>query len=79
MLEAYQEHVMQRAAEGIAPKALNAEQVQALTELLVAPPAENTIDLVALLSDRVPAGVDDAAYIKAGFWPRWQRTKFNLL
>ena len=67
MLEAYQEHVMQRAAEGIAPKALSAEQVQALTELLVTPPADNTVDLVALLSDRVPAGVDDAAYIKAGF------------
>ena len=67
VLEAYQEHVMQRAAEGIAPKALTAEQVQALTELLVTPPADNTVDLVSLLSDRVPAGVDDAAYIKAGF------------
>ena len=56
VLEAYQEHVTQRAAEGIAPKALTAEQVQALTELLVTPPADNTVDCLATLqTDKVCA------------------------
>ena len=39
MLEAYREHVAERAGQNIPPKPLNAEQVAALVELLKNPPA----------------------------------------
>ncbi len=67
MLEAYRKHVEERAAEGIPPKPLNAEQVNALVELLKEPPAGEEDWIVDLLVNRVPAGVDEAAYVKAGF------------
>ena len=67
MLEAYRKHVDERAVEGIPPKALNAEQVAGLVELLKAPPAGEGEFLLGLLSERVPPGVDEAAYVKAGF------------
>ncbi|WP_438862836.1 bifunctional aconitate hydratase 2/2-methylisocitrate dehydratase [Neptunicella sp.] len=67
MLEAYRQHVAERAAEGIPPKPLNAEQVAGLVELLKAPPAGEEEFLLELLSERVPPGVDEAAYVKAGF------------
>ncbi len=67
MLEAYRNHVQERAAEGIPPKPLSAEQVADLVELLKAPPAGEEDFLLELLSERVPPGVDEAAYVKAGF------------
>ncbi len=67
MLEEYQKHVEERAAEGIVPLPLSAEQTTALVELLKSPPAGKEEFLLDLLTQRVPAGVDDAAYIKAGF------------
>ena len=67
MLEAYRQHVAERAEQGIPPLPLNAQQVSALVELLKNPPAGEADTLVALLTDRVPPGVDDAAYVKAGF------------
>lgn len=67
MLEAYREHVSERAEEGLPPLPLTAEQVAALVELLKAPPAGETDFLVDLLVNRVPPGVDEAAYVKAGF------------
>ncbi len=67
MLEAYRKHVEERAAEGIVPKPLNAEQVAELIELLKTPPAGEEEFLVDLISTRVPPGVDEAAYVKAGF------------
>ncbi|MFK8075890.1 MAG: bifunctional aconitate hydratase 2/2-methylisocitrate dehydratase [Granulosicoccus sp.] len=67
MLEAYRQQVAEREAEGIVPKPLDAEQTAALVELLKAPPAGEEEFLVELLSERVPAGVDEAAYVKAGF------------
>ncbi|MEQ8263454.1 bifunctional aconitate hydratase 2/2-methylisocitrate dehydratase [Pseudohaliea sp.] len=67
MLEAYREHVAERAAQNIPPKPLNAEQTAALVELLKAPPAGEEAFLLELLSTRVPPGVDEAAYVKAGF------------
>ena len=67
MLEAYREHVQERANEGIVPKPLNAEQVAALVELLKSPPSGEESFLLELISTRVPPGVDEAAYIKAGF------------
>ena len=67
MLEAYRNHVSERAAQGIAPKPISVEQMTALAELLKNPPAGEDEFLFDLLSNRVPAGVDQAAYIKAGF------------
>ncbi len=67
MLEAYRKHVEERASEGVPPKPLNAEQVAGLIELLKAPPAGEEDFLLDLISNRVPPGVDEAAYVKAGF------------
>ncbi|WP_442114218.1 bifunctional aconitate hydratase 2/2-methylisocitrate dehydratase [Pseudomonas sp. NUPR-001] len=67
MLEAYAHHVQERAAKGLPPLALNAEQTAALVELLKQPPIGQDALLVELISQRVPAGVDEAAYVKAGF------------
>ncbi|MBZ0333844.1 bifunctional aconitate hydratase 2/2-methylisocitrate dehydratase [Marinobacter sp. AL4B] len=67
MLEAYREHVAERAALGIPPKPLNPEQTAALVDLLKTPPAGEEATLVDLLENRVPPGVDEAAYVKAAF------------
>ncbi|MFV8571280.1 bifunctional aconitate hydratase 2/2-methylisocitrate dehydratase [Marinobacter sp. SBS5] len=67
MLEAYREHVAERAALGIPPKPLNPEQTAALVDLLKNPPAGEEATLVDLLENRVPPGVDEAAYVKAAF------------
>ncbi|QEW08567.1 bifunctional aconitate hydratase 2/2-methylisocitrate dehydratase [Nitrincola iocasae] len=67
MLEAYRKHVEERALEGIPPKPLDPEQTAALVELVKNPPAGEEEFLLDLLSNRVPAGVDQAAYVKAGF------------
>ncbi len=67
MLEAYRKHVEERASQGIPAKPLNAEQVGELIELLKNPPAGEEEFLVELLTNRVPPGVDEAAYVKAGF------------
>lgn len=67
MLETYRQHVEERAAEGIVPKPLNAEQVNDLVELIKNPPAGEEDFIIDLLENRVPAGVDDAAYVKAAF------------
>ena len=67
MLETYRKHVAERAAEGIVPKPLDAEQTAALIELIKHPPAGEEDFLLDLLANRIPAGVDEAAYVKAGF------------
>jgi aconitate hydratase 2/2-methylisocitrate dehydratase len=67
VLEDYQKHVAERAAQSIPPKPLNPEQVSGLIELLKNPPAGEEAFLVELLAERVPPGVDEAAYVKAGF------------
>jgi aconitate hydratase 2 / 2-methylisocitrate dehydratase len=67
MLNEYRKHAAERAAEGIPPRPLNAEQTAALVELIKRPPAGEEQFLLDLLVDRVPAGVDEAAYVKAGF------------
>ncbi|PXX91108.1 bifunctional aconitate hydratase 2/2-methylisocitrate dehydratase [Marinobacter vulgaris] len=67
MLEAYREHVAEREALGIPPKPLNAEQTAALVDLLKNPPAGEEETLVYLLENRIPPGVDEAAYVKAAF------------
>jgi len=67
MLAQYRKHVAERAAEGIVPKPLDAEQVVALVELIKQPPVGEEQFVLDLLANRVPAGVDEAAYVKAGF------------
>ena len=73
MLNDYRKHVEERAIEGILPQPLSAEQTIELVELLKQPPQYNEGEqneeefMLDLLSNRIPAGVDEAAYVKAGF------------
>jgi aconitate hydratase 2/2-methylisocitrate dehydratase len=67
VLEAYRQHVAERAALGVPPKPLDEAQVAALVELLKNPPAGEEEFLVDLLENRIPPGVDQAAYVKAAF------------
>ena len=67
MLEEYRQHVEERASEGIVPKPLNAEQVSRLVGLLKNPPVNEDQVLLDLIANRVPPGVDEAAYVKAAF------------
>ena len=71
MLQSYRTHVAERAALGIPPLPLSAAQTAALIELLKAPRTAGSVDegafLVDLLAHRVPAGVDDAAKVKASY------------
>ncbi|MCY3565109.1 MAG: bifunctional aconitate hydratase 2/2-methylisocitrate dehydratase [Gammaproteobacteria bacterium] len=67
MLQKYREHVAERAELGIVPLPLSAQQVAELVELLKNPPAGEEEFLLDLISNRVPPGVDEAAYVKAGF------------
>jgi len=67
VLQEYRNHIAERAAEGIVPKALDAEKTAALIALVKNPPAGEEDFLIDLLSNRVPAGVDEAAYVKASF------------
>ncbi|MCM8736725.1 bifunctional aconitate hydratase 2/2-methylisocitrate dehydratase [Azospirillum sp. A1-3] len=67
MLEAYRQHAAERAALGIPALPLTAKQTSELIDLLKAPPAGEEAFLLDLITHRVPAGVDDAARVKAGF------------
>ena len=67
MLEQYHQHLAERAAEGVVPKPLDAKQVAELVELIKQPTGGHDAELLDLLAYRVPAGVDEAAYVKAGF------------
>lgn len=67
MLESYRQHVAERAALGIPPLPIDAQQTSELCELLKNPPATEEEYLLGLIRDRVPPGVDPAAYVKAGF------------
>lgn len=67
MLEAYRKHVAERAAEGVVPKPLDAHQVAELVKLIQNPPAGEEAVILDLLENRIPPGVDEAAYVKAAF------------
>ncbi|MCB5206840.1 bifunctional aconitate hydratase 2/2-methylisocitrate dehydratase [Methylovorus mays] len=67
MLKNYREHVAERANAGLPPLPLTAEQVAELVDLLKNPPAGEADALLELLANRIPAGVDQAAYVKAAF------------
>ena len=63
----YNKHVEERSAMGIVPNPLDPARTSALVKLLEDPPAEESAELLELLSQRVPPGVDESAYVKAGF------------
>jgi aconitate hydratase 2/2-methylisocitrate dehydratase len=67
VLKAYQDHVEQRAQEGLPPLPLDAEQVTALISQLKEANNADSEQCLELLIHRVPPGVDQAAYVKAGF------------
>ncbi len=67
MLQAYRQHVAERAALGIPPLPLSAAQTAELIEMLKSPPPGEEATLVELITQRVPAGVDDAAKVKASY------------
>ena len=67
MLQEYRQQVADRAQLGIPPLPLDAQQTSALCELLKNPPTGEEELLLNLLRDRIPPGVDQAAYVKAGF------------
>jgi len=67
MLEAYRAHAAERAALGIPPLPLSKQQTEALVALLLNPPKGEESFLVDLITHRVPAGVDDAAKVKASY------------
>jgi len=67
MLKAYQAHVAERSANQLPPLPLSAEQVAQVVELLKNPPAGEGETLLDLIANRTPAGVDQAAYVKAAF------------
>lgn len=67
MLEEYRKHVGEREASGLVPQPLTAEWTSQLVELIKSPIKGEEGYLLDLLANRVPAGVDEAAYVKAGF------------
>ncbi len=66
-LDDYHQHAQERAALGIPPLPLNAAQTSELCEMLKNPPEALKEELLMLLRDRIPPGVDEAAYVKASF------------
>ncbi len=67
LLKDYADHVAERAAQGIPPLPLNAEQINCVTQLLEKENISESDYLLDLLINRVPPGVDKAAYIKASW------------
>lgn len=67
MLDAYNKHVQERALNNIPPRPLTPEQTRQVIRLLASGAHENKDSLIALLTARVPPGVDPAAKIKADF------------
>src|SRR5687768_8750470 len=67
MLQTYVSHVAERAALGIPPLPLTAQQTSELVELLKSPATAQADFLLDLITHRVPAGVDDAAKVKASY------------
>ena len=76
MLEDYKKHCKEREEMGIPPLPLSAEQTATVINLLKKEHDESDL-LLYLLKERVPAGVDDAAYVKAGFLSDLTKGKTN--
>jgi aconitate hydratase 2/2-methylisocitrate dehydratase len=67
LLEEYKAHIAERAELGVPPLALTADQAAELVELLKASPIAEQDFVMDMFENKVPAGVDDAAYVKAAF------------
>jgi len=67
LIEQYKAHTAERAVLGVPPLALTAAQVAQLVELLKASPIAEQEYAMDMFENKVPAGVDDAAYVKAAF------------
>lgn len=67
MLEEYRQHIKERAKQGLVPKPLDEIQTASLIDLLKEPPVGEEDFILDTFTQRIPAGVDQAAYIKAGF------------
>jgi len=67
LLDTYRQHVQERADQGVVPQPLDPEQTAALVELLKNPSSGEEGFILDLITNRIPAGVDQAAYVKAGF------------
>jgi len=67
MLEEYKQHIVDRKKQDLPPLPLNAEQTASLIELLKEQNHNNHFELLNILSEHVPAGVDQAAFVKAAF------------
>ena len=67
LLSTYKAHTEQRAKLGVPPLALTADQVADLVELLKTSPVVETKYVMDMFENKIPAGVDDAAYVKAAF------------
>lgn len=78
MLEEYKNHVIDREKQGLPPLPLNAEQTASLIELLKQKSRDDKPELLEILSNRVPAGVDQAAFVKAAFLNDIASEKINL-
>jgi len=67
LIQEYKAHTKEREALGVPPLALTADQTARLVELLKASPIEESDYVMDMFENRIPAGVDDAAYVKAAF------------
>ncbi len=67
LLKDYEDHVVERNSKGIPPLPLNAEQTNCITQLLERETTQESEYLLDLLINRVPPGVDEAAYVKASW------------
>jgi aconitate hydratase 2/2-methylisocitrate dehydratase len=67
LLPSYRQAALEREELGVPALPLTAAQTQALTALLEQPPADEGGFLLHLLSERIPPGVDEAAYVKASW------------
>ena len=67
MLDEYKQHVMDRRKQDLPPLPLNAEQTASLIELLKEQNRDDRHELLTILSEQIPAGVDQAAFVKAAF------------
>ena len=67
MIDDYRKHFKERSLQGIPPKPLTADQVVDLINMLKSSASESKDELLDLLSNRIPPGVDEAAYVKASF------------
>ncbi len=81
MLKEYRQHAKERAAQSIPPKPLSPQQMAELVELLKHPPQGEESFLLELITNRCPAGVDQAAYVKATFLSdlAMERVKCSLI